>query len=143
MGAELVVAAIPAPWQVAAAASNTPAVRNDAGIPVDAVYTNNRPFDRLAESLTPRKIPYCNPVAAFRAFPDHHGYSRQDVKLLGEWIRTQQNLDAVLCTHKDLVKLEIDQLGGQPLYALSIGLGFLDEATHLTDLLDKLVAAIP
>jgi len=63
-------------------------------------------------------------VVDFREFPDHHPYNRADIESLACWA---DGLDvaAVLCTHKDLVKLAIDQLGRRPLRAVRIGLGFL------------------
>jgi hypothetical protein len=32
----------------------------------------------------------------------------------------------VACTHKDLAKLELDRLGDRPLWALVVGIEFLD-----------------
>ena len=63
-------------------------------------------------------------VADFREFPDHHPYSRADVESLAAWADGLE-VAAVLCTHKDLVKLDIDQLGRRPLRAIRIGLDFL------------------
>ena len=63
-------------------------------------------------------------VADFREFPDHHAYGRSDIESLTGWA---DGLDvaAVLCTHKDLVKLGVDQLGSRPLRAIRIGLELL------------------
>ena len=63
-------------------------------------------------------------LADFREFPDHHRYDRSDVESLADWA---DNVDpaAVLCTHKDLVKLGVDQLGRRPLRAIRIGLELL------------------
>jgi len=63
-------------------------------------------------------------VADFREFPDHHGYTRTDVESLRSWAR-RHRAGAVLCTHKDLVKLGIDQLGRRPLWALAVRLDIL------------------
>jgi hypothetical protein len=68
-GAEFVVAAVPAPWQVSAQASNAPAVREAAGIPLSAACLSNRPFELLQAHLDARGVPLCNPVAGFRVFP--------------------------------------------------------------------------
>ena len=63
-------------------------------------------------------------IAAFREFPDHHAYSREDVESLAA--RACSTVAAaVLCTHKDLVKLGVSTLGANPLYAVEIGLTFL------------------
>jgi len=64
------------------------------------------------------------PLAGFREFPDHHPYDRADVESLAAWAGGLE-VAAVLCTHKDLVKLGIDQLGRRPLRAIRIGLDFL------------------
>lgn len=58
-------------------------------------------------------------VLAFRAFPDHHRYTRKEVAELGEWVRQVQPVQ-VLTTQKDLVKLEITTLGEVPLRAVEI-----------------------
>jgi tetraacyldisaccharide 4'-kinase len=62
-------------------------------------------------------------VIAFREFADHYRYARADVESLVAWA---EGLDvaAVLCTHKDLVKLGIDRLGNRPLWALTIAFQF-------------------
>ncbi len=63
-------------------------------------------------------------VVDFRELPDHHRYDRADVESLAAWANRLE-VDAVVCTHKDLVKLATDQLGRRPLWALSIELDFL------------------
>ncbi len=60
-------------------------------------------------------------VVDFREFPDHHNYDRRDVESLSTWA-DQLDVDAVLCTHKDLVKLAVDHLGSRPLWAVRVGL---------------------
>lgn len=60
-------------------------------------------------------------VAAWREFPDHHAYTREDVASLRTWAASER-VEAAICTHKDLVKIALDQLGSVPLWALSIGL---------------------
>lgn len=64
-------------------------------------------------------------VVAWREFPDHHSYTREEIEELAVWAE-EQRADALICTHKDLVKIGIDRLGGRPLWALAIGLEFLD-----------------
>jgi tetraacyldisaccharide 4'-kinase len=63
-------------------------------------------------------------VSLFQEFADHHAYPRTDVASLTDWA-DQAEVAAVICTHKDLVKLGLDQLGDKPLYALRVGLEFL------------------
>jgi tetraacyldisaccharide 4'-kinase len=61
-------------------------------------------------------------VTAWRTFPDHHAYSRDDIEDLRAWAR-QQPSDAVLATtQKDLVKIRVDRLGERELWALAIRL---------------------
>jgi len=64
-------------------------------------------------------------VQAFREFPDHHLYDRADVESLVDWA-AKLDVAAVACTHKDLAKLELDRLGDRPLWALVVGIEFLD-----------------
>lgn len=60
----------------------------------------------------------------FREFPDHHRYGRADVESLADWA-DQLDVAALVCTHKDLVKLSVEGLGRRPLWAVTIGLEFL------------------
>jgi len=60
-------------------------------------------------------------VKDFREFPDHHTYSREDIESLKVWINEHQP-DLVVCTHKDFVKIEIDELANVPLRALMVEL---------------------
>ncbi|MBX3414916.1 MAG: tetraacyldisaccharide 4'-kinase [Pirellulales bacterium] len=76
-------------------------------------------------------------IAAWREFPDHHNYTRDDVESLRRWTASEQ-IEAVLCTHKDLVKIELDQLGAAPLWALSIGLEITEGLPELETRLAKL-----
>ncbi len=79
-------------------------------------------------------------VARVREFPDHHHYTRDDVEELTRWAQSQR-VEALVCTHKDLVKLGVPRLGNVPLWALAVGLEFLtgEEAltSHLHALLDR------
>ena len=61
-------------------------------------------------------------VIAWRTYPDHHAYSREDVESLRNWAR-QQPAEAVLATtQKDLVKIRLDRLADKELWALRIQL---------------------
>jgi tetraacyldisaccharide 4'-kinase len=59
---------------------------------------------------------------AFRAFPDHHGYTRTDVDDLRHWARQEATEGVVVTTQKDLVKLRLTHLGERELWALRIAL---------------------
>jgi tetraacyldisaccharide 4'-kinase len=65
----------------------------------------------------------CAPVA-WREFPDHHGYAREDVESLAAWARDAE-AQLLVCTRKDLVKLRAGSIGGVPLRAIGVELAFL------------------
>jgi tetraacyldisaccharide 4'-kinase len=69
----------------------------------------------------------CEPTD-FRAFPDHHGYTRADVESLRDWARRQPADAVIATTQKDLVKLRTAQIGERDLLALRIGLRVRDNA---------------
>ncbi len=81
-------------------------------------------------------------VVAFREFPDHHAYGPGELDSLAAWA-AGQNVAAVICTHKDLVKLNVDHLGPTPLWALTIGLDFLAGQRELEDRLASLLLTPP
>jgi tetraacyldisaccharide 4'-kinase len=74
--------------------------------------------------------PLCAAVRTVRRFPDHHAYNAKDVDDLIEWSRAL-DVDLVLTTQKDLVKLRIATLGALPLRALRIGLEVVEGAETL------------
>jgi tetraacyldisaccharide 4'-kinase len=61
-------------------------------------------------------------VRAFRAFPDHHAYTPEDVEALSTWARKEAPGGVVVTTQKDLVKLRLTRLGTCELWALRIQL---------------------
>ncbi len=65
-------------------------------------------------------------VVEFRAFPDHHPYTRPDVDDLARWAAALPPGAPVLTTQKDWVKLRVPDLGGRPLRAVRVGLAFRD-----------------
>ncbi len=80
----------------------------------------------------------CNyEVVAWREFPDHHNYTRDDVESLGRWA-TDSQAGALVCTHKDLVKLAVNSLAGKPLQAVRIGLEFSSGQAELETKLSSL-----
>jgi tetraacyldisaccharide 4'-kinase len=62
-------------------------------------------------------------VTDFRAFPDHHVYSRDDVEELRRCAGGLPAGAVVVTTQKDLVKLRLSRLGDRPLWCLRIRLG--------------------
>ncbi len=80
-------------------------------------------------------------VIAWRTYPDHHAYSKDDVEALRTWAR-QLPQDAVLATtQKDLVKIRLDRAGDRELWALQIALEMTTGRETLEGLLRKI--AIP
>jgi tetraacyldisaccharide 4'-kinase len=63
-------------------------------------------------------------IVAWREFPDHHAYTRADIAELDQWAR-QAQASLVLCTRKDLVKIQAPELGAAPLRAVGVELRFL------------------
>ncbi|MDB5384619.1 MAG: Tetraacyldisaccharide 4-kinase [Planctomycetaceae bacterium] len=55
----------------------------------------------------------------FQIFPDHHRYTREDVDRLQTWA-TEMQACSIVTTQKDLVKLDVAEIGGIPLWAAEI-----------------------
>jgi tetraacyldisaccharide 4'-kinase len=79
-------------------------------------------------------------ITAFRVFPDHHAYTRDDVEDLRNWASQQAKDGVVVTTQKDLVKLSLAQLGGKALWALRICLHFLAGQETLDRKLNEVLA---
>ena len=75
-------------------------------------------------------------VIAGREFPDHHHYDREDLVAIREWITEHPKAECVLCTQKDLVKLQTSQIAGVPLYAVCIEMKIASGRDHFTALID-------
>jgi hypothetical protein len=65
-GAELVVVVCPAPWQVSAAATSGGRIREDAGVPGEALYRSPRPFELVAEFCRAHHLACLDLSAAFQ-----------------------------------------------------------------------------
>lgn len=64
-------------------------------------------------------------LVAWREFPDHHRYSTADLTDLAAWAEhLEPRPVAVLCTHKDLVKIPVTSLGSLPLEAVRVEASF-------------------
>lgn len=77
-------------------------------------------------------------VIAWREYPDHHAYGRDDIRSLREWAESLPEGTPVICTHKDLVKIQLPEIGGRPLYRLDITLELEDPAGALPGLIEPL-----
>ena len=73
-----------------------------------------------------------------RHLPDHARYDPNTVAELRSWIESLDQVDRVVCTHKDLVKLQTDRLGGSPVAALMIDLQIRRGGDILSRWLEKL-----
>ena len=81
-------------------------------------------------------------IVEMQEFPDHFAYQRSDVESLTQWAASLP-IQAVACTHKDLVKLGVDQLGQRPLWAVVIGLAISAGQSDLESRLTELLSRIP
>jgi tetraacyldisaccharide 4'-kinase len=72
-------------------------------------------------------------VAAYRAFPDHHQYSQDDLDQLSAWAR-QQQATMLVTTLKDLVKIQRDEVNGIAVAAIEIAIDFLTGGEELAAL---------
>jgi tetraacyldisaccharide 4'-kinase len=103
------------------------------------------------ESLRGRRIVACagvgNPAAfrlslealgadivAFRAFPDHHAYSPEDLDDLGSWAQREQ-ATMLVTTLKDLVKIKRDDLRSTPVAAVEVAIEFVAGGDEMAALL--------
>ncbi len=80
-------------------------------------------------------------LVGLREFPDHHAFDRNDLESLGRWIQPL-DVDAVICTHKDLVKIGAAKIDHRPLWALQIGMEILRGREALETQLRRLVETI-
>lgn len=81
-------------------------------------------------------------MAALREFPDHHDYSRDDIQSLAAWA-ADQDVAAVVCTHKDLVKIGLNRLGDRPLWAVAVGIAIRVGQSELEAKLGEIIRGCP
>ncbi|MDD3469239.1 MAG: tetraacyldisaccharide 4'-kinase [Thermoguttaceae bacterium] len=76
-----------------------------------------------------------------QTYPDHYRYTSDDIDTLNQWVHSFQYRPAViLCTMKDLVKLEgISHLDHIPLYAVVIDIQWLKGKSRLIKQLQSLI----
>lgn len=61
-------------------------------------------------------------IVEFLEFPDHHAFTPANLRDLTARVQSQPDIVAVVCTHKDLVKIDQAQIADRPLFALVIGM---------------------
>lgn len=82
-------------------------------------------------------------ITAARHLPDHDPYDPATVQQLRQWIESLgDQIQQVVCTHKDLVKLRTDRLGGKPLRSLMIEMTVDQNLDALDGALQELVEKI-
>lgn len=103
------------PCQLINAAGQTLPVAALAERPVAAFcgIGNPRAFRRSLEQLGYR-------LTTFQAFPDHCAYGPGELAALDRCLQREPAAEALVCTGKDLVKLEVTRIGQRPLWALAI-----------------------
>ena len=80
-------------------------------------------------------------VVAFRPFPDHHPYRREDLEQLEQWV-TGHSADLAVCTRKDQVKIAVDRLGDVRLLALAVEIEVLRGLKELECHLQSVLAEV-
>ena len=73
-------------------------------------------------------------IVDWREFPDHHCYRREHIQALHNWVRDLQ-VDQVVCTQKDLVKVRRVTLADKPLRAVQVDIQFLFGEQAMIDVL--------
>lgn len=79
-------------------------------------------------------------IADSRTFPDHHRYTAADVESLRRWAETLPKDAIIATTQKDWVKLRVGELAGRKLWAVRIGLHFLDGEAAFAAALERVVS---
>ncbi|MCY2992045.1 MAG: tetraacyldisaccharide 4'-kinase [Planctomycetota bacterium] len=74
----------------------------------------------------------------FREFPDHFAFADRDVAALEQWTAGLSDISGVVCTNKDLAKINRLRLGPHPLWAVGIGV----EIRHGRDGLEARLRAL-
>ena len=123
------------PRQFRSAAGRSASLESLHGIPL-AVFCgigNPEAFQRTMSAAGLDAAP-----SRSRIFPDHHLYSRDDVADLERWAQSEGTA-AIVTTHKDLVKIGLESLGGRPLWALEIGVKILNGEELLAEQLNRVL----
>lgn len=81
-------------------------------------------------------------IVHFESFADHYDYQRTDIQRLVKLAEIHQTT-VFVCTHKDLVKIQVDHLGVAELWALSIAVTPTCGTSEFTSALDTIITTIP
>jgi tetraacyldisaccharide 4'-kinase len=105
----------PADWRNAA--RETRPLEAWSGRPIAGLCAIGNP-DAFRQTLTALGLN----IIDWRTYPDHHPYSKEDIESLRTWARQLPADAVVVTTQKDLVKIQLDRIGGRELWALAIQL---------------------
>lgn len=81
-------------------------------------------------------------LVGWHPFGDHHRYQAADIRQLCQLAEATQ-AEQILCTQKDLVKVQQEELAGLPLRAVAIEMHFLAGQQALADLISDIANQIP
>ncbi|MDP6445833.1 MAG: tetraacyldisaccharide 4'-kinase [Pirellulaceae bacterium] len=73
-------------------------------------------------------------------FADHHPFARSDIEQLAHQAAEHQ-VDALICTHKDLVKVNAQRIGSTPVFALAVEMDVLVGEAELAEMLCRCAVA--
>ncbi len=79
-------------------------------------------------------------VVKHRPFPDHHHFSQTELEQIADEAQ-KSGARAIVCTHKDLVKVSSSHIGELPLYALQVDTKFVFNEQGVVDLVDQMILA--
>ena len=82
-------------------------------------------------------------IVATKSLPDHDEYSRATVESISAWLNSLGDKSLrLICTHKDLVKLQTDRLEGHKVNALLISLAITSGESELQKCIEDVVAQV-
>lgn len=82
-------------------------------------------------------------LVASQRLADHDPYDAKTVRKLESWIgQLDHQISRVICTHKDLVKLQTDQIAGKPLQSVLIDLEISKGQAELEQSLNIIAAEV-
>jgi tetraacyldisaccharide 4'-kinase len=79
-------------------------------------------------------------VLGMQVFRDHQPYGGAELAQLAKWAQNHASAAAIVCTLKDLVKLEPTAIAGLPLWALEVQVEFLTGEAELRNRLSETLA---
>lgn len=82
-------------------------------------------------------------VIASATFPDHHNYAAHDIEALSVQAEQCESLcDAIVCTGKDLAKIDAPRIGQFELWSLDIEMSVRSGEAILDEFLDRIMAIV-